>query len=139
NARLHECFAVGVTAARVRIEHRVAAAGQDLELVKEGMTVCGVGPAMDLEDERPLLLLIEVARTKEPALDLPAIGPGELKALRDGDVALSEELVVEARRFAHRAADRSGSDVPRIGCGRENGREAAPRAVEGPGDHLMGA
>src|SRR5207245_10569631 len=96
DARLDEPLPVRVTPTRVGEQHRVAAPSKQLELVKERMPVRRVRPAMDLEDERPLLRRVEAARLHEPALDLPAVRAGELDALRCSDEARREELVIQA-------------------------------------------
>src|SRR5437867_5565769 len=81
DARLDEPLAVRMTSARVGEQHRIATPREHVELVEERVAVCRVRPAMDLQDEGPLLRWIEPARLHEPALDRPAIRAGELDAL----------------------------------------------------------
>ena len=94
DARLREPFAVRVTAARIGVEHGVAAAGEDLELVEEAVAVRAVRTAVDLEHQRPLLRRLEPARLEQPALDLPAVRAGELDALGSDDAARAQQLAV---------------------------------------------
>ena len=53
DASAEEAITVGVAPARVRVEHRIPAAGEDLELVEEGVAVRAVRAAVDLKDQRP--------------------------------------------------------------------------------------
>src|SRR5258707_10274433 len=71
DARAQEPVAVSVAPARVHVEHRVATAGEGLELVEEGVAVRAVRATMDLEDQRPLLRSVEAARLEQPTLDGP--------------------------------------------------------------------
>src|SRR6266566_7743874 len=82
DARFDEPLTVRVAPTWVREKHRVAAPREHLELVKEGVPVSGVRPAVDLENERPLLRRIEAERFHEPALDRPPLRAGELDPLR---------------------------------------------------------
>src|SRR2546430_16187569 len=120
NARFHEPLPVRVAPARVREKHRIPTPAEQMELVEERVSVRGVRPAVNLEHERPLLRGIEVARLHEPPFDLPAVRASELDALRSRDVPRTEELVVQACRFAHRAADLANDEIPRIGRRRDD-------------------
>src|ERR1043166_5769536 len=95
DAGAKERVAVRVTAARVQVQHRVAAPGQQLELVEERVAVRAMRPTVDLEHERPTLRRIEATWLEEPALDPPATGTGELDALGRGDVALGQQRGVQ--------------------------------------------
>ena len=95
--------------------------------------------AVNLEDERPAFRRIEAARPEHPALDLPAVGSRELDALRRGDEARREQLVVETGEAPRLAPHVSGGDVPRIDGGGDHRREAPARAVQRPRDELMRA
>src|SRR5258707_6002303 len=62
DARPQEPVAIGMAAARVHEEHAVSTAGEDLELVEEGVAVRAVRATVDLEDHRPPLRRVEAAR-----------------------------------------------------------------------------
>src|SRR5688572_273488 len=111
DARGRELLAVGVAAARVRVEDAVPSAGEHLELVEEAVAVRRMRPAVHLEYQRPLLRGIETARLHEPALDHPAIRALELDALRWRDVASAHELAVEVGEAAKTLAELAGRDV----------------------------
>src|SRR6185503_3695554 len=108
DAGLGELLAVRVAPARVRIEDRVAAANEHLELVEEAVPVRAVRSAVHLEDEWPLLRRVEAARLEEPALDLPSVGADELHALRLHDVAVRDQGTVQVSDLAHLAAELAG-------------------------------
>ena len=137
DARFDEPLTVRVAPTRVREKHRVAAPHEHLELVKEGVPVSGVRPAVDLENERPLLRRIEAERFHEPALDRPRVRAGELDPLRCRGVSRRQKFVVQAARLAHRPGDLADEEVPGIGRRRHDRGEAPPRVVERPRDKLM--
>src|SRR5438067_7795832 len=94
DARLREPLAVGMTAARIGVEHGVTAPREHLELVEKAVAVRAVRTAVDLEHQRPLLRRLEPARLEQPALDLPAVRAGELDALGSDDAARAQQLAV---------------------------------------------
>ena len=61
--------------------------------MEERPPVLAVRAAMDLQHEGVQLVRVQVLRLQEPALDHPAVGGGELMALRLCDVAIAEPRI----------------------------------------------
>src|SRR5206468_3275881 len=78
---------VARAAAGVGEEHRVARAGVDLHLVEEPRPVLGERAAVDREQRRVALALVEAGGTDEPRVDLRAVLRDRCKALRFDELA----------------------------------------------------
>jgi len=66
-------LAVARRAARVRVEHGVAGAGLNLELVEEPVSILGERTAVDVQEERIAATLLEAERADDPGLDFGAV------------------------------------------------------------------
>src|SRR5262249_51908014 len=87
-------LSVASRAARVRIEHDVSLGGHPMKLVIEDPSVGGVRSAVNVENQRILLLGIEVGRFLYPGLDLLAVETGVVNFLGSGDVQLRPQVVI---------------------------------------------
>ena len=68
-----EGFAVAGAAARVGVQHDVARRREQLQLGGVVRAVGGERPAVDLEDQRIFLRLVEIGRRDHPALDVTLV------------------------------------------------------------------
>ena len=90
-------------AARVGEDDGVAGAAVHLELVEEVLPVLAVGPAVDVEQGRVLLALLEAGGPHDPGVDLAAVGRDGREALGPDELAPGGEGVAdEVRRRSPR-------------------------------------
>src|SRR5581483_2319240 len=78
---------VAGAAARVGVEHGVAGAGVHLELVEEAGSVLREGAAVDRQQDRVALPLLEARRAHEPRIHLGAVPRGGREPLRLDELA----------------------------------------------------
>src|SRR5262249_59896065 len=85
-----ELLTVASAAARVGVQDHVAGRRIELNVNRETRAVAGKGPTVDLQDQRVLLLRIEIGRLGDPTVELSPV-PGRLEPdlldLREGPVA----------------------------------------------------
>ena len=90
-----ELLAVAGAPARIGIKHDVAFGGHPLEFMVEGVAICGMRAAMDIENQRIFLAGREVGRTLHPSLDAAAIEALVPNHFRLGEIEFFEQLVVD--------------------------------------------
>ena len=116
-----ELLAIAGRAARVDVEHDVAFGGHPLKFMIEDPAVGRVRAAVNVEDERILLLRIEVGRLLDPTLNALAIETGVIDFLRRSQIELRPEFPVKvgdarlAFRRRQRRRDRRSSPARRRG------------------------
>src|SRR5207253_2720151 len=93
-------LAVRRAAARIGVQHDVALRRHPVELVGEGVTERGVGPTVDLEDERILPRGLEVRWLENPSLDALAVEARIPDLLGRREVEGAEQRVVYSRDLA---------------------------------------
>src|SRR3954447_20109436 len=87
-------LAVAGATARIRIQHDVTLRRHPLELVVENKSVSGVGPAVDIQNERILFRFVEARRPLQPGLDRFSIETLVSNFFRISQIELAKEFVV---------------------------------------------
>jgi hypothetical protein len=82
-------------AARVRVDDGVASAGVDLRLVEEAVAVLRERAAVDVQERRIGLALLEAGRPGDPRLDLGAVLRDGREALRRAQLTAGTELLAD--------------------------------------------
>ena len=90
-----EFLTIAGRAPRVEVEHHVAFGSHPLKFMIEDPAVSGMRAAVNVEDERVLLLRIEVGRFLDPTLNGLAIEAVVIDFLRRGQIQLRPEYLVK--------------------------------------------
>ena len=88
-------LAVADAAARIRIQHRISLRCHPLKFVIENETVGDVRAAMNVQDQRVLLMRIETGRPLYPGLDAFAVETVVPNLFRIGEIQFREQPVID--------------------------------------------
>ena len=90
-----EILSVTGGASRIGVKNYIALGGHPLKLVVKDPAVRSVGTSVNIEDQRILLMGIEVRRLLDPALDALAIEAGVIDLLGRSQIELRRQLLIE--------------------------------------------
>src|SRR6516164_7272570 len=106
-----ELLAIAGRAAWVDVKDDVAFGGHPLKFMIKDPAIGGMWAAVDVENERVLLLRVEVGRLLNPPLNALAVETAEIDFLWRGQIQLRPEFPVEVSNTGLRSVARNGEEV----------------------------